>query len=174
MLDSFAYLIRVKFTNISSKYYNNFISNSKCHRIKGAKYDNGRIMKAEEIEITLTDVDFKFICDSHNYDSYEILESYYSLYDYLPKLFINFILDKYVNKTQFKGVKGKELEYAKEKNKFNALYGMSVTNTIRDIVEYDNDYDWLEDKPLTNEEIQELYASLMNMLSTAIQIVLKL
>lgn len=159
MLDSFAYLIRVKFTNISSKYYNNFISNSKCHRIKGAKYDNGRIMKAEEIEITLTDVDFKFICDSHNYDSYEILESYYSLYNYLPKLFINFILDKYVNKTQFKGVKGKELEYAKEKNKFNALYGMSVTNTIRDIVEYDNDYDWLEDKPLTNEEIQELLNS---------------
>ena len=34
-------------------------------------------------------------------------------------LFINFILDKYILKTQYKCVSGKELEYSKEKNKFN-------------------------------------------------------
>ena len=156
MLDCFAYLVKVKFCGISSKYYNNFISKSKCIYIKGGKYDNGRIMKADEIEIVLTDIDFKFICDTHNIESYEIEEAYYSVYSYLPKLFINFVLDKYVKKTEYKGVKGKELEYSKEKNKFNSLYGMSVTNLIRAKVEYDNNYDWLEEQDLTNTEIIEL------------------
>jgi hypothetical protein len=90
--------------------------------LSGAKYDNGRVMEAKELEIILTDVDFYFILDTHSFDSYEIKESYYSLYNYLPKKFINFILDKYVLKTKYKGVVGKELEYQKEKGKFNALY----------------------------------------------------
>ena len=47
-----------------------------------------------------------------------------------------------------------EVEYAKEKNKFNALYGMSVTNMIRDDVVYDNITDWSE-RELTNDEIIE-------------------
>ena len=121
MLDHFAYLLTVKFTNLKCKYYNNFISSSKCINLKGAKYDNGRIISADELEIILTDVDFKLILDSYECQ-YEILESWWSLYNYLPKQFINFVLDKYVAKTKYKGVVDKELEYQKEKGKFNALY----------------------------------------------------
>lgn len=40
MNDNFAYLLVVKFTNIKSKYYNNYISASKCKEIRGARYDN--------------------------------------------------------------------------------------------------------------------------------------
>ena len=47
---------------------------------------------------------------------------------------------------------GKEIEYQKEKNKFNALYGMCVTNMIRDDVIYDNITGWNE-KEISNEEI---------------------
>lgn len=79
-------------------------------------------MQAEKIEIVLTDIDFKFILDTYNIENYEIIESYYSKYDYLPKQFIEFILEKYVAKTEYKNVPDKELEYTKEKNKFNALY----------------------------------------------------
>ena len=42
------------------------------------------------------------------------MESYFSKYDYLPKEFINFILEKYVKKTEYKDVAGKEVEYALE------------------------------------------------------------
>ena len=35
MVSKFAYLLRVKFYNIRCKYYNNFISSSKCFNIKG-------------------------------------------------------------------------------------------------------------------------------------------
>lgn len=80
------------------------------------------------------------------------MESYFSKYDYLPKEFIDFILEKYVKKTEYKDVAGKEVEYALEKAKFNALYGMSVTNNIKDEVIFDNETGWKE-VPLTNDEI---------------------
>ena len=153
MMKSFAYLLKVRFTNIKCKYYNNFISGSKCTYIKGAKYDNGRIMKADCIEIVLTDIDFYFILDTHECE-YEILESWWSLYNYLPKQFIEFVLDKYVLKTKYKNVPEKELDYQKEKGKFNALYGMSVTNTIRDDVKYVDDMEMWQEEELTNEEIE--------------------
>ena len=153
MLKRFAYILVVEFKGIKCKYFNNFISQNKCQSITKGVYDNGRIIEAESIIITLTDVDFYFLLDTYKYDSYEIKEAYYSVYDYLPKKFIEFVLEKYVNKTKYKNVEGMEVEYAKEKNKFNALYGMSVTNMIRDEVVYDNDLDWLPDRELTNEEI---------------------
>lgn len=152
MLPNFAYLLQVKLTNIKSKYYNNFISVSKCNNIRGAVIDNGRLIAAAEVIITITDIDFKFILDTYNMESYEILKSYYAIYKYLPKQFINFILQKYVNKTKFKNVKGKELDYAKEKSKFNSLYGMTVTNMVRDNVDYDNIVGWKESE-LTNTDI---------------------
>ena len=153
MTKQFAYILVVRFTNIKCKYYNNFISQSKCRNISGARYDNGRIIQADSLEITLTDIDFYFILKTHKC-KYKILECYYSKYDYLPIQFIKFILEKYVNKTKFKNVVGKEVEYALEKEKFNSLYGMSVTNNIRDEVIFDNEKLWSEEE-LTNEKIIE-------------------
>lgn len=151
----FAYLIHVKFKNIKSKYYNNIISQSKCKRIYKGKYDNGRVMEAEELEMILTDVDIKLIFETYSFEEYEFIEVYYSIYDYLPKQFIEFILEKYINKTKYKNVVGKEVEYALEKAKFNSLYGMSVTNNIKDDVIYDNEKGW-DETPLDNETIIEM------------------
>lgn len=153
MLPCFAYLITVKIKNIRSKYYNNFISTSKCIEIKGKpNYDNGRIISAKEVTITCTDVDLKFYLDAYKYESYEIVTAYKSVYNYLPIEYVNFILDKYVLKTKLKNVEGKELEYAREKAAYNSLYGMTVTNTIRADVNFVNFDEWVE-KPLTDSEI---------------------
>lgn len=156
------YLIRVKFNNIKCKYLNTFISASKCKNIRGARYDNGRIIQADELEMTITDVDFRLFLDTYTNISsdkkmsYEILECYYSPKHYLHKTFINFILDKYVKKTEYKNVEGKELEYALEKAHFNSLYGMSVTNNIRDKVEYNNQTKEWTETPITNDEIVKM------------------
>ena len=162
----FAYLLVVKFKNIKSKYYNNFISRSKCTQIRGSVDDNGRIIQADELTMTITDIDFRFIMDSHKGISnekpfeYEILECYYSSYNYLPKQLIEFVLEKYVDKTKYKNVAGKEVQYAISKGLFNSIYGMMVTNTIRDEVIFYNDEEidknegknWKEQE-LTNDEI---------------------
>lgn len=150
----YAYLLVVRFKNIKCKYCNNFISASKCRKIRNGKYDNGRLISALEIEIVLTDIDFKFILETYECE-YEILESYSALYKYLPKLLINFILDKYVKKTELKGIESEEVNYARIKAMFNSIYGMSVTNTIRNDVYYDNEKGWYEEE-LTNEKIIEL------------------
>lgn len=154
MSPRYAYLVRVTFKDLSSKYYNNFISASKCSYIVGGVLDNGRIKYAKEISITLTDVDFRFICDTYDYSECQVNQAFSSLYNYLPIEFVEFILQKYVNKTQFKGVKGKELEYAREKANFNSLYGMTVTNMIRDDVTYDYINGWQE-KELTDTDIYD-------------------
>lgn len=151
LLPNMAYLMVVKFTNVKSKYFNNFLSFSKCREIVGGKYDNGRIISAKSLVATLTDIDFKLIRKAYDCE-YEILECYYSILRYLPKQFIDFVLDKYVLKTQYKGIEEKKQEYNRQKSMFNALYGMSVTNNIRDEVTYDNITGWSE-TPLTNEEI---------------------
>ena len=149
-----AYLLVVRFKNVKCKYYNNFISASKCRNLRGAKYDNGRLIEAKEFEMTLTDIDFYFFLDTYDLE-YEILECYYASKNYLPKTLIEFILDKYVGKTSLKGVEGMEMEYGRIKGMYNSIYGMSVTNNIRDEVKYyDNDGTW-EEIPLTNEEIIE-------------------
>ena len=146
------YLLKVRFKNLKCKYFNTFISMSKCENIKGGKYDNGRIISATELEITLTDIDFYFYLDVYTC-TYEILECYFATYNYLPKQFINFVLDKYENKTKYKDDQEHELDYQKEKNKFNSLYGMSVTNTIRDNVVFDNEFKVWNEVELTNDEI---------------------
>ena len=150
----YAYILVVRFKNIKCKYCNNFISASKCRYLKGAKYDNGRLISADEIEMVLTDVDFKFLLKTYNC-YYEILESYSALYGYLPKMLINFILDMYVEKTKLKDVEEEETNYQRVKAMFNAIYGMTVTNTIRNDVTYDNVKGW-EEQELTNEKIVEL------------------
>ena len=155
MSPNFAYLLTVRIKNARCKYLNHFISSSKCKEIKGKpNYDNGRIITAKELTITCTDIDLRFILDTYDFDSYEIIESYCSSYNYLPIEYVNFILDKYVLKTKLKNVEGKELEYAREKGAFNSLYGMTVTNTIRADVEFLNFDEWVE-RPLSNQAIME-------------------
>lgn len=149
-----AYLLVVKFRNVKCKYYNNFISSSKCRNLRGAKYDNGRLISADEFEMTLTDIDFYFYLDTYDLE-YEIIECYYSSMSYLPKTLIEFILDKYVGKTELKGVEGREMEYGRIKGMYNSIYGMSVTNNIRDNVIYDDSSGIWEEVPLTNDEIIE-------------------
>lgn len=155
MSTNFAYLLKVKLNGIKSKYYNHFISTSKCNDIEGyPRYDNGRIISAKSATITCTDIDLRFFLDAYNIESYEIIESYYASYAYLPIEYVNFILDKYVLKTKLKNVEGKELEYNREKANFNAIYGMTVTNDIRSDVEFMNFMEWIE-KPISNAEIMK-------------------
>ena len=154
MSKRYCYILDVEFKNVESKYYNNYISSSKCRDIIGAKYDNGRIISAKSFSMTITDVDFYLILDCYNLE-YEIKNAWFSTKAYLPKKFIEFVLEKYVNKTEYKDNPDYELEYQKEKNKFNSLYGMSVTNNIRDNVIFDDITKLWEEKELTNEEIIE-------------------
>ena len=155
ILPSQCYIFVIRFYNIESRYFNNIISLSKCSKIKKFRIDNGRIISADFLEIVITDVDLEIIRRAYKFKSYEIVESYSSFKSYLPKELLEFILDKYVLKTKLKNVEGEEINYLIEKGKFNSIYGMAVTNTIKSEVTFDNETGW-KTTDIDNDTILDL------------------
>ena len=152
LFDDFAYIINIEFNNIKSNYFNNIISKSKAYYIENGIYDNGKIVSATTLKIVINEIDLKIIQEFYTFDNYNILEIYYANKSYLPYKLLDFILDKYYNKTAYKNVAGKEYLYSIEKSKFNSLYGMCVTNTIKDECVY-NAYEKWTTKKLNNSDI---------------------
>lgn len=131
------YLLHLQLSNVSVKKQNTIISVSKCFHLSTRHYiDNGRILSADSFEIVCTNFDYEAFTWFYDFDV-EIIEAWSATAGYLPKDFIAFILDIYEKKTTLKGVPGREDEYARAKSDFNSLYGMTVTNTIKDEVLYE-------------------------------------
>ena len=152
LYDDFAYIINIEFKNIKSNYFNNIISKSKAYYIENGVYDNGKIVSASLLKIVINEIDLKIIQEFYSFVDYNILEIYYANKSYLPYELLDFILDKYHNKTAYKNVSGKEYLYSIEKSKFNSLYGMCVTNNIKDNIEFNNEGLWTT-KKISNYDI---------------------
>lgn len=105
--------------------------------LSGEELDNGKVWSADVAQYIMTDVDLDVVLKCYNVESYELVEIWASYAKYLPKPFVEFILESYGGKTTLKGVEGAELEYALKKEQTNSLYGMAVTNNVRDEVTFD-------------------------------------
>lgn len=136
-----ACLMRVAFWDIElndPRWACPYIPKAKCRNAHGVVNDNGRVLSADYIEITLTDIDFKIIQDEYKYSAIEFIDFYHSRYGKLPKALKDVILDYFRTKTDLKGVAGQELYYMKAKNKLNSIYGMSVQSPVRQEIDYIN------------------------------------
>ena len=143
----------VKFTNIQSKLtYETYLSESKCYNVVGGVSNNGRIYKADELVTTITDIDFKIIQACYTWDSMQVSNVYKFYMQFLPKAIIDSIVELYQGKTTLKGVKGKEVEYLLSKGMLNSVYGMCVTDIVRDEILYNEG--WKLNK-FTNEDMIE-------------------
>lgn len=135
-------LFRISFTNISlSNMFEGcpYISREKCRNILNGVFDNGRILKADYLETTLTDVDFKIILKQYKFDGCNPYECYYAKYRKLPKMFTDVILKYYKVKTELKGVDEDSddyIIYQLNKARLNACYGMTAQDPIIDSVDY--------------------------------------
>lgn len=112
------------------------ISRYKCQVCENAIVDNGRIVMAEHIITTITEQDFFVYTEFYTWDRIEIknLRTYQK--NYLPKNFVQSVLNLYEKKTVLKDVEGEEINYMISKNMINAAYGMMVTDPIRDELMY--------------------------------------
>lgn len=115
------------------------ISRYKCPVCENAIVDNGRIVMAEHIITTITEQDFFVYTEFYTWDRIEIknLRTYQK--NYLPKNFVQSVLNLYEKKTVLKDVEGEEINYMISKNMINAAYGMMVTDPIRDELMYSDD-----------------------------------
>lgn len=108
-----------------------YLSKDKCREIRQASYvidyknvemnDNGRIIEAEYLETTITDVDLEIICKEYT-GTIIFLQGWYASYKPLPEPFLQEVIKYYTDKTQLKGVSGQEIYYDKAKALLNSLY----------------------------------------------------
>lgn len=115
-----------------------YLSKDKCRRIEKGAFDNGRILSAEYLETTITDVDFKIILDQYDFDDLCAFDVSYARYGKLPKPLIDTVIEYYKAKTELKNVPGQEIYYMKSKNKLNSIYGMMAQNPVKQDIVYNN------------------------------------
>ena len=124
---------------VKPKLHNeNILSISKCWNIKNYKNNNGRLSTADELCTSVTNIDFHNIMDFYYCEVASITNVYIYRAEYLPKKLLECVLTFYSDKTTLKDVEGKEVEYLIKKGMLNSTYGMSVTDIVNDIVEFDD------------------------------------
>lgn len=120
-----------------------YIPYSKCIEFIAPSYDtnfkgkeccyNGRVLEADFIKIAMTNYDYQIFINQYEYDqeNVRVEDFYYSHKGFLPQELIDTVIEFFTLKSQLKGIEQKEYEYMKSKNKLNSLYGMIVTDIIR-------------------------------------------
>lgn len=121
------------FHNLRSKVsYENYLSISRCRDAEHYIVNNGRVVEADTLTVSLTEQDFFIIARLYEWDYIEVNNFYKFFKEYLPKEIITTILDLYKDKTELKGVEDKIVEYLVSKGMINSMYGMCVTDPCRD------------------------------------------
>lgn len=116
----------------------NPLSTSKCWLKEGTIENNGRIVYADKVYTSGTEIDLEIYQKFYYIGHCTITNVYAYKKDYLPRPFLESILKLYKDKTELKGVEGKEIEYLHSKGMINACYGMTVTDIAKDEQIYDD------------------------------------
>lgn len=161
-LENYCCLFDITIYNVRPRVsYDHPISQSKLilpeDRVKRDKLlnsmviDNGRVVFADEISLTMTEHDWWVFKKFYLYGSEDTNAVPYKIHcmriyekGYLPRPFYMSILELYKRKTELKGVPNEEVNYMISKNMMNAAYGMIVTDIVRDIYEYTNEEGYLD------------------------------
>lgn len=131
-----------------------YIPQSKCLALgDDREIYNGRILHADLLTISMTNIDFDIVKEQYEYDELAVEEFHYSRKGLLPKELRDTIMYYFEKKSKLKGDEEHYYEYMKSKNKLNSIYGMTVTNILNTEIEYhDGEY---TEKKMTEEEMQE-------------------
>ena len=143
-LNKYCCLFDVEFTNLKpSEEYENPLSYSRCKITGNYIVNNGRVVSADKMITTLTELDFDTVQKFYTWDSIKVFNMRIYQRGYLPRALIIAVLDLYEKKTSLKGIEGKEIEYLVSKNMINAAFGMMVTAVVRD--EYNYADEWFKE-----------------------------
>lgn len=154
--NKYCVIFDVEFNDIcANDIYENYISVSKCIDKEKHVENNGRLVCAKRITLTITEIDFLIIRKNYNFSSYRIGTAYVYGKEYLPTEFVKAILQLYKKKTELKGVDGMENEYLNSKEMLNSCYGMCVTSPLRNTITYKNNI-WDTDILSENEKREML------------------
>ena len=144
-----AILMRIAFYDLDLKNITigcPYLSSSKCRNIINGVYDNGRVLRADYLETTITDVDLRIILNCYKWKQSTIWDAYYSVYKRLPEMLLDVVREFYRVKTELKGVKEDSedyLYYQLNKEMLNSCYGMTAQDPVKDTIDFIADSDEL-------------------------------
>lgn len=128
-----------------------YLSLDKAVEISGQVVDNGRILSANRAVYVFNDIDWKIV-KSEYVGEVEISQVYIAKYGYLPQAFRDLVIDFFHKKTSLKNVDGQELNYMRNKELINSLYGMCAQNPVKPDVIYMDE----PDQAFTLEDIVDI------------------
>ena len=103
-----------------------YLARHKCRNISGYVLDNGRVLAADYLETTVTDVDFRIIITHYDFTDIRILSMGCSSYKPLPPQLTDVARDLFKAKTALKG--GDPLQYMLAKASLNSIYGQQYVS----------------------------------------------
>ena len=131
-----------EFTNIRLKKKSTTIPYLSLARTEsvGFRCDNGRLLYADFSRMALTEVDLEIVLAQYDYDLIDVKSAMVAQKGYLPEEYKEVIRKYYHNKTYLKGTQDPDEQYLyqKDKEKLNAIYGMSAQDPIHADVKYDD------------------------------------
>ena len=151
-------VVMVEFTDLETKpeVPDDYLSDSRVYESKGKIIqNNGRIHKAEWVQEILTNIDLDMVVKAYSFTSMKITSGWFYYKNYLPKKFIECVLEFYWDKTTLKGIKGKEAEYLLKKGMLNSCYGMCVTDICKDEEKCTFEDGWKTDKADVDKKIDD-------------------
>ena len=141
-LNDYCCVFDVEFINIQSTIIiENYLSSHKCFLLEDPEIVNGRVRKASTLRTTITNVDYEIIKRVYKWDSIRV--SNFRIYKrgYLPKPFLNAVIELYEKKTSLKNVENFKREYNSAKELLNACFGMCCTDIVREDISYSDDWE---------------------------------
>lgn len=158
----YCYIFDIEIWNFESKYFNHFISKSKCIECDKAVMDNGRIESADWTHMQVLDPDMdimmKTLKDKNGGElKYRINKAWASPKGFLPKVYIEYVLKLYNQKTEYKGIPEMDEVYTRAKQMLNSLFGMCCSNYLRAEVLFDYLTGWDIDDPSDSEDGGDKY-----------------
>lgn len=145
-----ACLMKIELTGVrlkSNSWGFPYLAKAKCQNVVNVVNDNGRILSADYLVTTLTDLDLKIILKEYEFDTITFLSFYHARYGRLPKPLRETVQNYFNNKTELKGVEGQELYYMKAKNMLNSIYGMTVQSPVKQSIDFINEFIERQDDP---------------------------
>lgn len=134
--ERYCFAMRIEIFDLHCEYFNTYISISKCEEYEDVLLDNGRIMTAKRVVLSILDVDWEIIQKAYTYSSFRVVDFYYAIKDYLPNEFRRYLVELFKHKCTLKGDSEHFTLYFKSKEELNGCYGMAVTRDISDEITY--------------------------------------
>lgn len=147
-----AYFVTLSLKNLENIYPGiGFLPENKRWKYQPERCEilHDRILKAKDIILTLTDIDFKLLCEFYAFDEDAVIvEMYAAKYGYLPPYVVKTVYDLYVQKAEAKEVISaikkerlptlqEEDEYTIAKTRVSRIYGIFVQNPLMLVYSWD-------------------------------------